>query len=119
MKTVFGVDKVRLTDFDGSPSGRKEFICWNTPFKDPGDPTSGRGDTMAESAKLFCQLVLRGVRVIAFCVIRKQCEILVNAVKAELGNLGRPEVIARVMGYRGGYTPQDRRKIERRCLKGN
>ncbi|KAI9888098.1 MAG: hypothetical protein M1823_000033 [Watsoniomyces obsoletus] len=118
MKTIFGVDDVRLTDFDGSPSGRKEFICWNTPFKDPSDPSSGRGDTFTESAKLFCQLILRGVRVIAFCRIRRQCEILVNTVKAELTNLGRGEVGARVMGYRGGYTAQDRRKIEREMFEG-
>ncbi|KAB8648499.1 hypothetical protein FH972_026155 [Carpinus fangiana] len=59
MKTIFGVDEVKLTDFDGSPSGRKEFVCWNTPFKDPKDPTSGRGDAMAEAARLFCQLILR------------------------------------------------------------
>ncbi|KAF2113335.1 DEAD/DEAH box helicase-like protein [Lophiotrema nucula] len=118
MKTIFGVDKVKLTDFDGSPSGRKEFVCWNTPFKDPGDPTSGRGDTMAESAKLFCQLILRGVRVIAFCRIRKQCEVLLSAVKNELASLEKPDVIARVMSYRGGYTPQDRRQIEREMFDG-
>ncbi|EHL02980.1 putative ATP-dependent helicase HRQ1 [Glarea lozoyensis 74030] len=59
-KTIFGIDDVRMTDFDGSPSGRKEFLCWNTPFKDPGDPSSGRGDTMYEAARLFCQLILRG-----------------------------------------------------------
>ena len=118
MKKIFGVEEVRLTDFDGSPSGRKEFICWNTPFKDPEDPTSGRGDTVAESAKLFSQLVLRGVRVIAFCRIRKQCEVLVNAVRAELTNLERSEVMARVMGYRGGYTPQDRRQIEKEMFEG-
>ncbi|KAF1982699.1 P-loop containing nucleoside triphosphate hydrolase protein [Aulographum hederae CBS 113979] len=118
MKTIFGVDNVKLTDFDGSPSGRKEFLCWNTPFKDPGDPTSGRGDAMAESARLFCQLVLRGVRVISFCRIRKQCEVLLGAVKTELTNLKRPEVMARVMAYRGGYTPQDRRQIEREMFDG-
>ncbi|KAF2676446.1 P-loop containing nucleoside triphosphate hydrolase protein [Lentithecium fluviatile CBS 122367] len=108
MKTIFGVDEVKLTDFDGSPSGRKEFLCWNTPFKDPGDPTSGRGNSMEESAKLFCQLVLRGVR----------CEALLAAVKNELMNLERPEVVARVMSYRGGYTPQDRRQIEREMFDG-
>ncbi|KAF2714248.1 P-loop containing nucleoside triphosphate hydrolase protein [Pleomassaria siparia CBS 279.74] len=118
MKTIFGVDEVKLTDFDGSPSGRKEFLCWNTPFKDPSDPTSGRGDSMGESAKLFCQLILRGIRVIAFCRIRKQCEALLAAVKTELANLERPEVIARVMSYRGGYTPQDRRQIEREMFDG-
>jgi DEAD/DEAH box helicase domain-containing protein len=118
MKTIFGVEEVKLTDFDGSPSGRKEFLCWNTPFKDPGDPTSGRGDCMAETAKLFCQLMLRGVRAIAFCRVRKQCEALLAAVKTELTNLERTEVIPRVMSYRGGYTPQDRREIEREMFDG-
>jgi DEAD/DEAH box helicase domain-containing protein len=118
MKTIFGVDDVKLTDFDGSPSGRKEFLCWNTPYKDPGDPTSGRGDCMPETARLFCQLILRGVRVIAFCRIRKQCEALQAAIKTELTNLNRTEVIGRVMSYRGGYTPQDRRQIEREMFDG-
>ncbi|KAI4213531.1 MAG: hypothetical protein LQ351_003755 [Letrouitia transgressa] len=118
MKTIFGVEKVRLTDFDGSPSGRKEFLCWNTPFKDPKDPSSGRGDSMAESAKLFCQLILRGIRVIAFCRIRKQCEILITAVRHEAATLERPDLAACVMGYRGGYAPQDRRKIEKEMFEG-
>ncbi|PVH82627.1 DEAD/DEAH box helicase-like protein [Cadophora sp. DSE1049] len=117
-KTIFGIEDVRMTDFDGSPSGRKEFLCWNTPYKDPGDPASGRGDTMAEAARLFCQLILRGVRVIAFCRIRKGCEALVGAVKQELTNLERSECMARVMGYRGGYTPQDRRQIESEMFEG-
>ncbi|KAH0294219.1 P-loop containing nucleoside triphosphate hydrolase protein [Aureobasidium namibiae CBS 147.97] len=118
MKTIFGVEQVRLTDFDGSPSGRKEFLCWNTPFKDPADPTSGRGDALAEAAKLFCQLILRGVRVIAFCRVRKQCEALIGAVKNELAYLDKQEVMARVMSYRGGYAPQDRRKIEKEMFDG-
>lgn len=118
MKTIFGVENARLTDFDGSPSGRKEFLCWNTPFKDPKDPTSGRGDSMAESARLFCQLILRGVRVIAFCRIRKQCEVLLSAIKNELNNLERTEVMNRVMSYRGGYTPSDRRQIEKEMFEG-
>ncbi|KIW05870.1 hypothetical protein, variant [Verruconis gallopava] len=118
MKTIFGIEDVKLVDFDGSPSGRKEFLCWNTPYKDPKDPSSGRGDTFAEAAKLFCQLILRGVRVIAFCRIRKTCEILLTAVKNELNSLERPEVMTRVMSYRGGYTPQDRRKIEKEMFEG-
>ncbi|KAK4554550.1 ATP-dependent 3'-5' DNA helicase [Recurvomyces mirabilis] len=99
MRTIFGIEDVKLVDFDGSPSGRKEFLCWNTPFKDPGDPSSGRGDTFAETARLFCQLILR-------------------AVKNELNSLERSEVMARVMAYRGGYTPQDRRRIEKEMFEG-
>ena len=118
MRTVFGVDNIKLTDFDGSPSGRKEFLCWNTPFKDPKDPSSGRGDTTAETARLFCQLILRGVRVIAFCRVRKQCEVLITAVRNEAASLERPDLGARIMGYRGGYAPQDRRQIEREMFDG-
>jgi len=118
MKTIFGVDNVKLIDFDGSPSGRKEFVCWNTPFKDPGDPSSGRGDTFAETARLFCQLILRGVRVIAFCRVRKQCEVLLAAVKTEFTTLERPECAALVMGYRGGYSAPDRRRIESEMFGG-
>ena len=118
MRTIFGLDDVKLVDFDGSPSGRKAFLCWNTPFKDPGDPSSGRGDTFAETARLFVQLILRGVRVIAFCRVRKQCEILTTAVKNELASLERSDVMNRVMAYRGGYTPQDRRRIEKEMFEG-
>ena len=118
MKTIFGVDKVKLTDFDGSPSGRKEFLCWNTPYKDPGDPTSGRGDAFAETARLLCNLILRGVRVVCFCRVRKQCEVLLGAVKAYFQEIERPEYTALVMGYRGGYSAQDRRRIESEMFGG-
>jgi DEAD/DEAH box helicase domain-containing protein len=118
MKAIFGIDDVKLTEIDGSPSGRKEFICWNTPFKDPKDSKSGRGNSTVETARLFCQLILRGVRVIAFCRVRKQCEMLLTAVKDEFRALDRSNVSRLVMGYRGGYSPQDRRKIEREMFEG-
>lgn len=118
MRTIFGIEKIRLTESDGSPSGRKEFICWNTPYKDPLDPSSGRGDVIAESAKLFCQLILRGVRVIAFCRVRKHCEILIRAVRAEALSLDKADIAPRIMGYRGGYAPQDRRRIEKEMFEG-
>ncbi|KAF5969958.1 DEAD DEAH box helicase [Fusarium coicis] len=117
-KTIFGIDNVQLIDYDGSPSGRKEFLCWNTPYKDPGDPASGRGSTKFECARLFCALMLRGVRIIAFCRVRAQCELLVSTIKQELENLGRPECTNLVMGYRGGYTAQDRRRIETEMFQG-
>ena len=118
MRIIFGLENVKLTDYDGSPSGRKEFLCWNTPFKDPKDPSSGRGDAMAETARLFCQLILRGIRVIAFCRVRKQCEVLITAVRTEAISLERPAIATRIMGYRGGYAPEDRRKIERDMFDG-
>ncbi|KAL7929095.1 P-loop containing nucleoside triphosphate hydrolase protein [Trichoderma chlorosporum] len=117
-KLIFGVSNVCLIDYDGSPSGRKEFLCWNTPFREPGDPTSGRGNAKFECARLFCALLLRGVRIIAFCRVRAQCEALTNAIKQELRELGRPECSNLVMGYRGGYTAADRRRIEAEMFEG-
>ncbi|KAH6607896.1 hypothetical protein Trco_004209 [Trichoderma cornu-damae] len=117
-KLIFGVSNVCLIDRDGSPSGRKEFLCWNTPFKEPGDPTSGRGNAKLECARLFCALLLRGVKIIAFCRVRAQCEALTSAIKQELRALGRPECTNLVMGYRGGYTARDRRKIEAEMFEG-
>lgn len=118
MRNIFGIDSVRLTDVDGSPSGRKEFLCWNTPFKAADDPSSGRADSISEAARIFAQLILRGVRTIAFCRIRTACELVLRAVRAELQRLGRGEVTDRVMGYRGGYIPQDRRRIEKEMFEG-
>lgn len=117
-KLIFGVSDVSLIDYDGSPSGRKEFLCWNTPYKEPGDPASGRGSAKFECARLFCALLLRGVRIIAFCRVRAQCEALTNAIKQELHELGRPECTNLVMGYRGGYTARDRRQIETEMFQG-
>ncbi|KAL7268225.1 ATP-dependent 3'-5' DNA helicase [Rhizina undulata] len=118
MRTIFGLDSVQLVSEDGSPSGLKEFICWNTPLKDPGDPSVGRVDPISESAKVFVNLILRGVRTIAFCRIRKVCEVVLAAVKSELQRMERPEVAGLVMAYRGGYTPQDRRQIEKEMFEG-
>ncbi|KAI9368364.1 P-loop containing nucleoside triphosphate hydrolase protein [Aspergillus egyptiacus] len=118
MRAIFGVDDTQLIDFDGSPCGWKEFLCWNTPFKDPADPTSGRGDSVVETARLFCQLILRGARVIAFCRIRKLCEVLLQAVRNECNRLERPGIGKMIMGYRGGYSPQDRRRIEAEMFQG-
>lgn len=117
-KAVFGVEDVRLIDFDGSPSSRKEFLCWNTPFKDPADPASGRGSGKLECARLFCALLLRGLRIIAFCKVRSQCELLVSAIRTELEAMGRGNCTGLVMAYRGGYTAQDRRRIEADMFQG-
>lgn len=118
MKKLFGLDSVTLISHDGSPSGSKTFLCWNTPYKDPSDPSSGRGNYVEEAAKVFCQLLLHGVRTISFCRVRTVCEVLLQAVKHELKRLERPEVAGRVMAYRGGYTPEDRRRIEKEMFEG-
>ncbi|KAK9254277.1 hypothetical protein V1507DRAFT_117618 [Lipomyces tetrasporus] len=118
MSKVFGVNDIEVIDDDGSPAGEKHFLAWNCPYKDLNEPGLGRKDAISEAAQMLIKLIFNGVRTIAFCRVRKMCELLMKAVRLELINLQREEMIDRVMSYRGGYTPQDRRRIEKDMFEG-
>ncbi|KAI0336366.1 DEAD/H helicase [Cubamyces sp. BRFM 1775] len=119
MKNIFGIDDIVEVTEDGAPSGRKDFLVWNPPLKDPMDPTLGRLSSMTEATKLMRFLMARGVRVILFCKIRKSCELAMKTLRQELTADGRLDILERVMSYRGGYSQEDRRKIEREAFSGN
>ncbi|KAK6498316.1 hypothetical protein TWF481_010907 [Arthrobotrys musiformis] len=119
MKELVGLPDVRLISIDGSPVGEKTFLCWNCSYKDPTDPKAGRVDPVQEAANLFVELILRGVRTIAFCRVRKVCELTVSAIKQVLIDRRLPQLSGRVMSYRGGYAAQDRRRIEREMFNGH
>jgi DEAD/DEAH box helicase domain-containing protein len=119
MKAIFGLDDVSLTDEDGSPTGKKEFLCWNCPLIDPSDRGSGRLSPINETSRMLVYLIKRGVRTIVFCKVRKLCDILLRAVRTELRHQNLEEFTTRVMSYRGGYTAQDRRKIEEAMFNGD
>jgi DEAD/DEAH box helicase domain-containing protein len=119
MKVIFGLKEVTLIDQDGSPAGRKEFLCWNCPLVDPIDRGSGRASTISETSRLFVFLMRRGIRTIAFCKVRKVCDVLLRAVRAELRLQKLDDLTSKVMSYRGGYTAQDRRKIEHAMFNGD
>ena len=119
MTAIFGLDHVSLTDQDGSPSGRKEFLCWNCPLVDPSDRGSGRLSAISETSRLLVFLMKRGVRTIAFCKVRKVCDLLLRAVRAELRLQRLEDLTTKVMSYRGGYTAPDRRKIEQSMFNGD
>ncbi|KAK6497280.1 hypothetical protein TWF506_004753 [Arthrobotrys conoides] len=119
MKNLLGLSSVKLTSIDGSPTGEKTFLCWNCPYKDPTDLKAGRVDPVQEAANLFVELILRGVRTIAFCRVRKVCELTVSAIKQVLIDRGLSLLSGRVMSYRGGYSAQDRRNIESEMFNGH
>ncbi|GAA5820197.1 hypothetical protein JCM10212_004915 [Sporobolomyces blumeae] len=118
MRTVFGLDDVVLIDEDGSPCGQKEFIVWNPPYIDENDLKQGRISTIQETSRIFRFLMERGIRVIVFCRVRQQCEIMIRQVKQDLMLEGRSDMAGRVMSYRSGYSAQDRRKIEQEMFSG-
>ncbi|KAK9461933.1 uncharacterized protein V1516DRAFT_695377 [Lipomyces oligophaga] len=120
MAQVFGLpdDKITLVDNDGSPSGMKHFLSWNTPYRDPNDRTTGRRSALGDAAKILTTLTLNGVRTIAFCKVRVQCELLMRAIRTEFSSIRREEMINRVMSYRGGYVAAERRRIEKEMFEG-
>lgn len=119
MQAIFGLNNVSLVDEDGSPTGRKEFLCWNSPLVDPIDRGSGRVSTVSETSRLLVSLIRRDIRTIAFCKVRKICDVLLRAVRNELRSQQLEELAGKVMSYRGGYTAQDRRKIEHSMFNGD
>ncbi|GAA5990376.1 hypothetical protein JCM10908_007343 [Rhodotorula pacifica] len=118
MQTIFGVDDILLIDEDGSPCGQKEYLIWNPPYIDEIDRKQGRISTIAETSRVFRFMMTRGIRVIVFCRVRAQCEILMKQVRQDLMLDGREDMASRVMSYRSGYSAQDRRKIEQEMFNG-
>jgi len=70
-----------------------------------------------ESAALLAGLVRRGVRTIDFTLARKVAELVVQHTQRDLGGK-RSKLANRVMAYRGGYLPEERREIEQQLFAG-
>ncbi|KAI0736617.1 P-loop containing nucleoside triphosphate hydrolase protein [Fomitopsis betulina] len=119
MQSVFGIEDIEEVTEDGAPSGRKDYLVWNPPLVDPMDEKLGRRSSLTEATRLMRLLMAKGIRVILFCRIRKSCELAMKALRAELAADGRQDILDRVMAYRGGYSQQDRRKIEAEAFSGN
>ncbi|THH10272.1 hypothetical protein EW145_g1433 [Phellinidium pouzarii] len=119
MQNIFGIEDIEVITNDGAPTGAKEFIVWNPPPNDHVDPSLGRHSSLVEATGLMRFLMKKGVRTILFCKYRKICELAMKALRTDLSADGRLDVLERVMAYRGGYSQQDRRKIEKEAFSGN
>ncbi|KAF4578591.1 hypothetical protein EYR36_000398 [Pleurotus pulmonarius] len=111
-------DIVSITE-DGAPSGHKDFIIWNPPLIDETEPALGRRSSLSEATGLMRYLMKRGIRCILFCKIRKACELAMKALRADLSAEGRHDILQKTVAYRGGYSPEDRRRIETDAFSGN
>jgi len=107
---------VQVVDNDGSPRGRKLFLLWNPPLLSRRD--GGRRSPNVEAASLLAKLVRRGVRNITFTVARKVAELILQYARQQLKD-SDGDLAQRVMSYRGGYLPAERREIERRLFEGD
>jgi DEAD/DEAH box helicase domain-containing protein len=123
-----GLEDVRLIDADGSPAPQRRIAMWNPPLEETPAPApapapalgagaGARRSALAEAAELLARLAREGARTICFMKSRKGVEVLSRLVKQDLQR-SDPELAELIEPYRAGYTPQQRRELERRLMAG-
>lgn len=110
-----GLEDVSLIDEDGSPTPHRQIAVWNPPLTDEALGT--RRSALGEAAELLARLARDGARTICFMKSRKGVEVLSRLVKEDLQSTD-PELAEQVEPYRAGYTPQQRRELEQRLVRG-
>ena len=111
-----GLDDITVVDRDGAPAAKRTIAMWNPPIVD--EQIAARRSVLAETADLLAELVTEGARTIVFMKSRKAVELMSRFARLRLEDQGRGELAERIAPYRAGYTPQQRRELERRLLEG-
>jgi DEAD/DEAH box helicase domain-containing protein len=112
-----GLDDFALVERDGSPQAERRIAMWNPPLLD--EALGVRGSPLREATELLVGLVRRGARTICFMKSRKAVEVIALETARALRQEGEPELADRVAPYRAGYTPAQRRELERRLVEGD
>jgi DEAD/DEAH box helicase domain-containing protein len=98
---------------DTSPKAEREVVIWNPPLLDP--ELGLRASPLGEASRLLSELTSRGLRTICFAKSRKAAE-LIHRFTVERVDAATAR---RLAPYRAGYTPEQRRDIERRLVEGD
>lgn len=105
----------RLIDRDGSPSAGKIVHFWQPPLLENGM----RKSVTVEMSLLLPHLVQTQHRSIGFCRSRKETEIVLKESRDRLSKVaGSHDESYLLAGYRGGYTPKERREVEKSLVEG-
>jgi DEAD/DEAH box helicase domain-containing protein len=101
-----------VVDRDAAPRAERTIALWNPELLDA--ELGLRASPLGEASRLMAALVSRGLRTICFAKSRKAAELIhkftVDRVDGATGK--------RLAPYRAGYTPAQRRGIERRLVEG-
>lgn len=107
-----GLPMVEVVE-DGSPRGGIAFGLWEPPLTslhgENGAPV--RRSATAEVADLLTDLVVTGVRTVAFVRSRRGAESVAMTARENLAEVD-PTLIDQVSAYRAGYLPEERRRLE-------
>ncbi|WP_419956295.1 DEAD/DEAH box helicase [Neobacillus niacini] len=103
-----------LIDNNGAPSGNKHFLFYNPPIVNK--PLNIRRSATLEVRKIAGELLKNKIQTIVFARSRVRVEIILTYLQELVKNQLGPKSI---MGYRGGYLPTERRKIEKGLRSGD
>jgi DEAD/DEAH box helicase domain-containing protein len=109
-KRLLGFETV-VIERDTAPKAERTIALWNPPLTDK--ELGLRASALGEAARLMAALVERGIRTLCFAKSRKAAELVHRFTAQRLGDS------TRLSPYRAGYTPAQRREIERRLLDGD
>jgi DEAD/DEAH box helicase domain-containing protein len=109
-ESLLGVETTVVGD-DGAPRAERTIALWNPPLTD--EELGLRASPLGEASRLMADLVSRGLRTLCFAKSRKAAELIHRFTAERLGDSSR------LSPYRAGYTPAQRREIERRLSEGD
>src|SRR4051794_24179221 len=109
--SLLGLEATVIGD-DAAPRAERAIAFWNPPVID--EQLQLRASALGEASRLLGDLVQRGLRTICFAKSRKSAELIHRFACERVG----AELAARLSPYRAGYTPAQRREIERRLVEG-
>jgi DEAD/DEAH box helicase domain-containing protein len=108
-RSLTGAEATVIGD-DGAPRAERTVALWNPPLTD--EELGLRASALGEASRLMAELVSRGLRTLCFAKSRRAAELIHRFTADRLGD------DSRLSPYRAGYTPAQRREIERRLLEG-
>jgi DEAD/DEAH box helicase domain-containing protein len=106
-------EEATVVEDDAAPHAERTVALWNPPLLDV--ELGLRASALGEASRLLAGLVGRGLRTICFAKSRKSAELIHRFAAERLD----ATTAARLAPYRAGYTPQQRREIERRLVEGD
>jgi len=104
--------QAKVVDEDTAPRAERTIVLWNPELLDP--ELGLRASPLGDASRLMAALVTRGLRTICFAKSRKAAELIHKFTVERVDS----ETAGRLAPYRAGYTPAQRRDIERRLVEG-
>lgn len=100
----------------GAPAGEKLLVFFNPPMRNL--ELGIRQSPESAANRMLRDLLPKGASTITFCRSRKGVETLTRRLREGLADRGHSRIAAKVEGYRAGYLPEERRRIERGLRQG-